>query len=135
LKGQGREQQVVRSLQTIDKARSEELWLERGEYLLQSFSSQHCSCCMSSELVEILNLHLSFLSDKGKICSNQFELERARKRATSSKISSDDRQSKVRRTSMAGHVCFLCDKENPTSELRQAMTMQLDKRFNNNLQF
>ena len=56
--------------------------------------------------------------------------ERAMKGATSSKISSDDRQSKVRRTSMTGHVCFLCEKENPTSELRQAMTMQLDKRLN-----
>ena len=31
---------------------------------------------------------------------------------------------------MEGHVCFLCEKHNPTSELRQAMTMQLDKRLN-----
>ena len=32
---------------------------------------------------------------------------------------------------MEGHVCFiLCEKENQTSELRQAMTMQLDKRLN-----
>jgi hypothetical protein len=46
---------------------------------------------MSSELVEILNLHLSFLFDKGNIC------------------------------------VFLCEKENTTSELRQAMTKQLDK--------
>jgi hypothetical protein len=31
---------------------------------------------------------------------------------------------------MEGHVCFLCEKENPISELWQAMTMQLDKRLN-----
>ena len=31
---------------------------------------------------------------------------------------------------MEGHVCFLCEKHNSTSELRQAMTMQLDKRLN-----
>jgi hypothetical protein len=31
---------------------------------------------------------------------------------------------------MEGHVCFLCEKENPTYELWQAMTMQLDKRLN-----
>jgi hypothetical protein len=29
---------------------------------------------MSSELVEILNLHLSLLFDKGNICSNQFDI-------------------------------------------------------------
>ena len=31
---------------------------------------------------------------------------------------------------MEGHVCFLCEKHYPTSELWQAMTMQLDKRLN-----
>ena len=46
--------------------------------------------------------------------------QRARKKAASGKISSDDGQSKVRRTSIEGHVCFLCETENPTSELRQA---------------
>jgi hypothetical protein len=44
----------------------------------------------------------------------------------SSNISSDDGKSKIRRTSIEGHV-FLCEKENSTSEFRQAMTKQLDK--------
>jgi hypothetical protein len=65
-----------------------------------------------------------------RLLFNNTNLERERKRAASSKISSHDVQSKVRRTSIEGHVCFLCEKENPTSELRQAMTMQLDKRLN-----
>jgi hypothetical protein len=34
-------------------------------------------------------------------------LERARKRAASSKISSDDEQSKIRRTIIDGHVWFM----------------------------
>ena len=34
-------------------------------------------------------------------------LERARKRAASSKISSDDEQSKIRRTIIEGHVWFM----------------------------
>ena len=41
-----------------------------------------------------------------RLLFNNMKLERARKRAASSKISSDDGQSKVRRTSMADHMCF-----------------------------
>ncbi|CAC5383957.1 unnamed protein product [Mytilus coruscus] len=58
------------------------------------------------------------------------KLDRARKRSAISVISPDDRQRKIRRTSIECRVCFLCNKENPTSELRQAMTKQLDKRLN-----
>jgi hypothetical protein len=65
-----------------------------------------------------------------RLLFNNTKLERARKKEASSEISSDDGQSKVRRTTMAGLVCFLCEKENPTYELWQAMTMQLDKRLN-----
>ena len=65
-----------------------------------------------------------------RLLFNSTKLERARQRAVSSKISSDDGQSKVRRTRMECHVCFLCEKDNPTSEFRQTITMQLDKRLN-----
>jgi hypothetical protein len=41
-----------------------------------------------------------------RLLFNNTKLERARKRATSCKISSDDGQSKDRRTSMAGHACI-----------------------------
>jgi hypothetical protein len=58
---------------------------------------------------------------------NNTKLERTRKRAASSKISSDDKQSNIRRTNIEGHVRLLCENEIPTSELRQAMTKQLDK--------
>ena len=61
---------------------------------------------------------------------NNTKLERARKRAASSTISSDDGKGKVRRTIIEGHMCFQCEKEYPTSEFRQSMTMELDKRLN-----
>ena len=41
-----------------------------------------------------------------RLLFNNTKIERTRKRAASSKISSDDGQSKVRRTSMADHMCF-----------------------------
>ncbi|CAC5358542.1 unnamed protein product [Mytilus coruscus] len=58
------------------------------------------------------------------------KLDRTRKRSAISRISLDDRQSKARRTSIECRASFLCDKKNPTAELRQAMTMQLDKKLN-----
>ena len=42
---------------------------------------------------------------------NNTKLERARKRAASSKISSDDEQSKIRRTIIEGHVWFYARKK------------------------
>jgi len=46
---------------------------------------------------------------------------------------SDDARSiltKSTRSSLEDKVCFLCEKEAPKSELRHAMTMDLDKRLN-----
>ena len=42
------------------------------------------------------------------------------------------RNIKIRRTSLEGREssCFLCEKESPASEMRQAMTMQLNERVN-----
>ena len=59
------------------------------------------------------------------------KLERARKRSATN--ISDDAHSvptKRRRSSLEDKVCFLCEKEAPKSELRHAMTMDLDKRLN-----
>jgi len=59
---------------------------------------------------------------------NNTKLERARKRASSTPSASAEGSSKMRRASIECQVCFLCEKEAPTSELRKAMTMQLDKK-------
>ncbi len=57
------------------------------------------------------------------------KLERATKRAAG--IQNDPvGHSKMRRTSIEVQQCFLCEKMEPTSELRQAMTMQLNQRLN-----
>lgn len=60
------------------------------------------------------------------------KLERARKRSAATNISDDAHSvpTKKRRGSLEDKVCFLCEKEAPISELRHAMTMDLDKRLN-----
>ena len=69
-------------------------------------------------------------------CRCQFQnyrLERARKRQPSTGSSqSIDGCIKLRRTSHAigQPECFVCDEEEPKSDLRQVMTMNLDKRLN-----
>ena len=60
-------------------------------------------------------------------------LERARKRHPSpGSTPSVEGSTKLRRTShdIGQPECFLCDKEEPKSDLRQVMTMNLDKRLN-----
>ena len=61
------------------------------------------------------------------------KLERARKRASSTNNQPDEGHIKIRRTSLEGWEsgCFLCGKESPASEIRQAMTMQLSVRLLN----
>ena len=51
---------------------------------------------------------------------------------SSADSSSEERSSKIQRTKIDPKqlVCFLCEKEAQVSELRQAMTMQLDHRLN-----
>lgn len=58
------------------------------------------------------------------------KLERAEKRPADKQNDISERQSKVRRTTLMPQHCFLCDKVEPASELRQAMTMQLNDRLN-----
>ena len=66
-----------------------------------------------------------------RLMSNNTKLERARKRAASAPSTTCEGSNKIRRTSISeGRECFLCEKEAPASELRQAMTMKLDKRLN-----
>ena len=55
---------------------------------------------------EILRRNNANYHQNCRLLFNNTKLERARKRANSCKISSDDGQSKVRRTSMTGHVCL-----------------------------
>ena len=57
------------------------------------------------------------------------KLERATKRVAFSS-STDVISEKSRRLSIESNVCFLCEKTDPSQDLRQAMTMQLDKRLN-----
>ena len=65
---------------------------------------------------------------------NNTKLERAKKRRSTSPSSSAEGRAKIRRTSLASSSkqseCFLCEKVAPTSSLRHAMTMQLNKRVN-----
>ena len=57
------------------------------------------------------------------------KLERASKRVARSSRKSEIRE-KSRRLSIDTQMCFLCEKKDPLQDLRQAMTMQLDKRLN-----
>ena len=50
--------------------------------------------------------------------------------ATEIQNSPDESHSKMRRTSMEMQMCFLCEKVESESELRYAMTMQLNERLN-----
>ena len=57
------------------------------------------------------------------------KLERATKRAA--EIQSDPGEGHAKMgASIEVQLCFLCEKMEPTSELRQAMTMQLNQRLN-----
>ena len=58
------------------------------------------------------------------------KLERARKRAAQIQNDSGEGHSKKRRTTFEVQKCFLCEKIEPQSELRQAMTVQLNERLN-----
>ena len=67
----------------------------------------------------------------------KYRLERARKRQPSpGSTQSIDGCPKLRRTSHAigQPECFVCDEEEPKSDLRQVMTMNLDKRLNDCVQ-
>ncbi|KAH3711847.1 hypothetical protein DPMN_071522 [Dreissena polymorpha] len=58
------------------------------------------------------------------------KLERARKRSAKTKDNGDHVvPPKVRQTSFKNHVCLLCEKKDPISELRHAMTMELGARL------
>ena len=63
----------------------------------------------------------------------QHQARRARKRTSSSNNQPDEGHIKIRRTSLEGREswCFLCEKEVPATEIRQAMTMLLNKRVTN----
>lgn len=65
-----------------------------------------------------------------RLMFNNSKLQRATKRAAEIQNSPDETCTKMRRTSMEMEKCFLCEKKEPTSELRQAMTMQLNERLN-----
>ncbi len=64
---------------------------------------------------------------------NNTKLERAKKRASTTLSNADERSRNMPRTGIedrhSTNECFVCEKESPT-ELRQAMTMKLNKRLN-----
>ena len=64
-----------------------------------------------------------------RLMFNNTKLERARKRRAES-AQPVECQTKLRRTSLEGQTCFICDKEALSSELRQVMTMNLNNRLN-----
>lgn len=61
---------------------------------------------------------------------DSYKLERATKTAAEIQNDPGEGYSKMRRTSMEVQRCFLCEKIQPKSKLRQAMTMQLNERLN-----
>ena len=64
-----------------------------------------------------------------RLMFNNTKLERARKRKTDC-AQPVECQTKLRRTSLEGKTCFICDKESPSSDLTQVMTMNLNIRLN-----
>ena len=70
----------------------------------------------------------------GRYLFNNTKLERARRRSDTQSTSSQSRENytKRKRSSHEGpnSECFLCEQEAPTSELRHAMTMQLNRKLN-----
>ena len=67
-----------------------------------------------------------------RLLFNNTKLDRARKRrADTDSTQPVESRTKLRRTSHEGREsgCFLCEREAPASELRQVMTMHLDKRL------
>ena len=65
-----------------------------------------------------------------RLLFNNNKLERARKRRRTTEERVEDVPSKRRRSSIENRACFLCDKEAPLSDLRKAMTLELDERLN-----
>lgn len=66
-----------------------------------------------------------------RVMFNNTKLERARKRkAAAQSTESGEGRSKQRRTSREGREseCFICEKEEPATEMRKAMTMKLNER-------
>ena len=61
---------------------------------------------------------------------NNTKLQRAQKRKASSDSPTDGSRSKIRRASLNCQQCFLCEEQEPKSELRKAMTIELDQRLN-----
>ena len=64
-----------------------------------------------------------------RLMLNNTKLERARKRRAE-RVQPEECQTKLRRTILKKTVCFICDKEASSSELRQVMTMNLNNRLN-----
>ena len=64
-----------------------------------------------------------------RLMLNNTKLERARKRRAE-RVQPEECQTKLRQTILEKTVCFICDKEASSSELRQVMTMNLNKRLN-----
>lgn len=66
-----------------------------------------------------------------RLLFNNSKLERARKRSLNEKESGEcSKPIKSRRSSLENNMCFLCAQEAPKSDLRRAMTMELDRRLN-----
>lgn len=63
-----------------------------------------------------------------RLMFNNTKLERARKRRAEY-AQPIECQTKLRRTILEGKTCFICDKEAPSSELRQDMAMNLNNRL------
>ena len=65
-----------------------------------------------------------------RLLFNNTKLDRAKKcRSDSRGSETDEGHVKQRRTSHDGQVCIMCEKTSPESDLRQVMTMNLDKRL------
>lgn len=63
-----------------------------------------------------------------RLMFNNTKLERARRRTE--RAQPEECQARLRRTTLEKNMCFICEKEASSSELRQVMTMNLNNRLN-----
>ena len=92
-------------------------WLDEGDgienTLLRNRAKYHASC---------------------KLMFNNTKLERAQKRASTAAEDTEDPKDihvkRTRRSQSSNALCFICEDESATAQLRDAMTMQVNERIN-----
>ena len=80
-------------------------------------------------IAETLRKNKAVYHQSCRLLFSNSKLERANKRSAGSSKNVEIPE-KSRRLSLESKVCFLCEKKDPSHDLRHVMTMELDKRLN-----